>query len=149
PKAPGVGRGMALVEVGNSLGVYTARMTLQRSGRVVLHTPIVENGAGMLTVFRTMVAEAFGLPTMQVGIEQTLEGIEYDRGVGGSRITRLIGTIIEQLARRLQQRLGAALAAELGADPGKIDVLTGGFRVDGQRMYSLSEAASVLEADLH
>jgi len=140
---------MALVEVGNSLGVYTARMTVQRSGRVVLHTPIVENGAGMLTVFRTMVAEAFGLPPMQVNIEQTMDGIEYDRGVGGSRITRLIGTIVEQLARRLQERLGAALAAELGADPGMIEVLTGGFRVDGRRIYSLSEAASVLEGDLH
>src|SRR5581483_9086709 len=57
PRPNGVGRGIALVEVGNSLGEYMAAMTVARDGQIVLHTPIIENGAGMLTAFRTMAAE--------------------------------------------------------------------------------------------
>src|SRR5207253_10850844 len=51
PKPQGVGRGIALVEVGNSLGEYMAWMEVTRAGEVVFHTPIVENGAGMLNAF--------------------------------------------------------------------------------------------------
>jgi CO/xanthine dehydrogenase Mo-binding subunit len=144
----GVGRGIALVPIGNSLGVYTAEMVVERSGQVVLHTPMMENGAGMLTVFRQLAAEAFGLPQDEVRVEQTLEGIEYDRGIGGSRITRLIGRMIGLLSGRLQERLAELLAAELGHAPEEVAVEPGGFRTPDGRFHSLAEAAALAETNL-
>ncbi len=142
-----VGRGIALVEVGNSLGEYTAQMIVER-GQIVLHTPIIENGAGMLTVFRQLAAEAFGVPKALVRVEQTTHGIDYDRGVGGSRITRLIGKIIALLARRLQDRLAELVAAEFGYDTTAVGVEAGGFRTPDGRFHTVAQAASLAGADL-
>ncbi len=148
PKSDGIGRGIALVEVGNSLGVYEVELIVERGGQIVLRTPIIENGAGMLTVFRQLVAEAFGLPLEQVRIEQTMDGFEHDRGVGGSRITRLIGTMIGITTRRLQNRLAELLAAELGVQAEQVAVEPGGIRAPDGRFHSLAEVAVLAEAPL-
>jgi CO/xanthine dehydrogenase Mo-binding subunit len=147
PKAAHVGRGIALVDVTNSPATdYTTRLIVQRDGGVVLHTPIVEQGSGMLTVFRQMVGEALGLVLDQVQIVQTMEDIEYDRGVGGSRITRVIGKMIGISAQRVRERLAALVAAEFGHDPGTIAIEPGGFRTPDGRVLTLAEAAH-LSAD--
>jgi CO/xanthine dehydrogenase Mo-binding subunit len=148
PKPDHVGRGIAIVPVGNSLGIYTAEMVFEREGQVVLHTPMLENGAGMLTVFRQMIAEEFGLPLDQVRIEQTLEGIEFDRGIGGSRITRLIGKIINLQAERLRTRLAGLLAAEFGYPADQVSHDRGGFRTPDGRLHTLADAAALAESDL-
>ena len=80
PRAEGVGRGIALVEIGNSLGIYSAEIVVERDGTWCCDTPMMENGAGQLTAFRQIVAEEFGVPLDQVRVEQTMENIEYDRG---------------------------------------------------------------------
>ncbi|MBI4494285.1 MAG: xanthine dehydrogenase family protein molybdopterin-binding subunit [Chloroflexi bacterium] len=148
PKPEGVGRGIALVEVGNSPGLYAAELVVERGGQVVLHTPIVEQGAGMLTVFRQLLAEAWGLPLDRVRVEQTTQGFEYDRGVGGSRVTRLVGRMIELLSQRLQARLAGLLAAELGQAAEAVAVEPGGFRAPDGRFHTVAEAAALAEADL-
>ena len=52
-------------------------------------------------------AQAQAVAVEQVRIEQTTENFEYDRGVGGSRTTRLIGRMIELMTQRLQSRHAA------------------------------------------
>lgn len=148
PRPDGIGRGIALVEVGNSLGVYTAWMSVERDGRIVLHTPMMENGAGMLTVFRQLVGESFGVPLGQVEVVQTMENIEYDRGIGGSRITRLIGKMIGILGERLQRRLAELLAAELGEEPERIAYAPGGLRSPDGRFHRLEDVAAMAEESL-
>jgi CO/xanthine dehydrogenase Mo-binding subunit len=148
PKPEGVGRGIALVEVGNSLGEYTAQMIVDRSGDIVLHTPIIENGAGMLTVFRQLAAEEFGVSRERVHVEQTMRGIDYDRGVGGSRITRLIGKIIALLSARLRTRLAELVAAEFGYDASKVAFEAGGFRTPDGRFHTMEQAASLSSDNL-
>jgi xanthine dehydrogenase YagR molybdenum-binding subunit len=143
PKPVGVGRGISLVEVGSGQGSYAAELIVERSGEVVLHTPIVEQGAGMLTVFRQMIGEALGLPLDQVRIEQTLENFEYDRGVGGSRTTRIVGRMIDVLSERVQQRLAQQVAAEFGYDAGQVRAEPGGFRTPDGRFHTLGDAASL------
>ena len=148
PLPPGVGRGLALVEIGNSLGDYGAEMVVRRDGQVELHTPMIENGAGMLTVFRQLVAEALGIPLEQVAVVQTMENIRYDRGVGGSRITRILGRMIGLLGERLQTRLAGLLAAEYGCQPEQVRVEAGGFRAPDGRLHSLAEVAALADEDL-
>jgi len=149
PRPEGIGRGIALVEVGNSLGDYQMGMTIERNGSVVVHTPIIENGAGMLTVFRQMAAEELGLTVEHVRINQTTDGIEYDRGVGGSRITRLIGRMISMLAERLQNRLAEMVAAEFGYEADQVTREDGGFRTPDGKLLSLADAASLAPDDIH
>jgi CO/xanthine dehydrogenase Mo-binding subunit len=144
PKPPGVGRGVALVDTTNSpADAYSALLSIERNGEVVFHTPMIEQGSGMLTVFRQMVAEQLGLPEAQVRIEQTMEGIEYDRGVGGSRVTRVVGRVIDLLAERVRGRLSDLLAAEFGYEAAQISTEPGGFRTPDGRFHTLTEAASL------
>jgi CO/xanthine dehydrogenase Mo-binding subunit len=143
-KPPGVGRGVALVDTTNSpADAYSALLSVERNGELVLHTPMIEQGSGMLTVFRQMVAEQFGLPQAQVRIEQTMEGIEYDRGVGGSRVTRVVGRVIDLLAERVRGRLSDLLAAEFGYEGAQISAEPGGFRTPDGRFHTLAETASL------
>jgi CO/xanthine dehydrogenase Mo-binding subunit len=146
---PLLGRGIALVDVINSpADAYTARMIVQRDGRVVVHTPIIEQGSGMLTTFRLLAAEEFGLPPDEVHVEQTMEGIEYDRGVGGSRITRIIGKMIGMMGESLRTRLADLLAAEFGYEAQAITFGPDGFQTPDGRIHSVAEVASLAESDL-
>lgn len=123
-------------------------MIVERGGEVVLHTPIIEQGSGMLTAFRLIAAEALGLEPDRIRVQQTMEGIEYDRGVGGSRITRIVGKIIGMLAERMQERLRDLVAAELGYESEQVAVAPGGFRTPDGRFHTIAEAAALADADL-
>jgi CO/xanthine dehydrogenase Mo-binding subunit len=150
PKPEGVGRGIALVEVGNSMGDYTAAMSVDRQGKVTLHTPIVEQGSGMLTVFRQLAAEGLGIPYDQVQIDQGIpDEFPYDTGVGGSRITRIVGRLIGLLGQRVQQRLIDQIASELAVEPTQIRAEPGGFRVPGDQFVTLAEAVRMGDEELH
>jgi CO/xanthine dehydrogenase Mo-binding subunit len=144
PKPPGVGRGVALVDTTNSpADAYSALLSIERDGEVVFHTPMIEQGSGMLTVFRQLVAEQLGLPEAQVRVEQTMEGIEYDRGVGGSRVTRVVGRVIDLLIERVRGKLIDLLAGEFGYEAAQIRAEPGGFRTPDGRFHTLADAASL------
>lgn len=108
------GKGLALIEFSTSPGVYAGKLRVDSDGCVTIQTPIIEQGAGMLTVFRRIVAEELGVPLQTVRIEQSIAGIEEDRGVGGSRTTRLVGKLLIELSHRVQARLADLVAAEYG-----------------------------------
>jgi CO/xanthine dehydrogenase Mo-binding subunit len=139
----GIGRGLALVEFSTSPGVYGGILHVAHHGQVTIQTPIIEQGAGMLTVFRRIVAEELGLPMPQISIEQSLDDIEDDRGVGGSRTTRLVGKLLIQLSRRVQARLGDLLAAEFGLDRAQLAAVPAGFSTADGRFFSFAQAASL------
>jgi CO/xanthine dehydrogenase Mo-binding subunit len=123
-------------------------MIVRRTGRVALHTPIIEQGSGMLTAFQLLTAAELSVPCEQIDVEQTMEGIEYDRGVGGSRVTRVIGKMIGLLATRLKGRLAQLLAAEFGYDVAAVAFEAGSFRTPDGRLHSMAEAASLADSDL-
>jgi CO/xanthine dehydrogenase Mo-binding subunit len=146
---PLIGKGIALVDVINSpADAYTARMLVTREGRVVVHTPIIEQGSGMLTTFRLLAAEELGVPLESVDVQQTMEGIEYDRGVGGSRITRIVGKMIGMMAARLRTQLAELVAGEFGLAPGDVTFDGGVFRTPDGHMHSVAQAASLAGSDL-
>jgi CO/xanthine dehydrogenase Mo-binding subunit/aerobic-type carbon monoxide dehydrogenase small subunit (CoxS/CutS family) len=148
PRPDGIGRGLALIEFSTSPGVYAGILHVTRDGQVTIQTPIIENGAGMLSVFRRIVAEELGVPMHSVGIEQSLEGIEDDRGVGGSRTTRLVGKLLIQLSRRVQSHLADLLAAEFGLDRAALEWVPGGFKTADGRSFSFAQATSLLAEPL-
>ncbi len=111
PAPAGVGRGIALAELGTSPGVYSGAMELRQDATVTFATPIIENGAGMLTAFRRLVADELGIPGEAVTVEQSSERFNVDRGVGGSRVTRLTAIVVRLLAEQIRARLAETLGA--------------------------------------
>jgi CO/xanthine dehydrogenase Mo-binding subunit len=148
PTGNNVGRGIALVGIGNSLGVYSAEIVIERNGTIVLRTPMMENGAGQLTAFRQLTAEEFGVPQDQVRVEQSMANIEFDRGLGGSRITRMTHKIISLLHVTLRKRLADLLAGELGVPAEAIVSEPGGFRAPDGQFHSFAGVAALSPEDL-
>jgi CO/xanthine dehydrogenase Mo-binding subunit len=143
PRPDDVGRGIALIEFSTNPGLYSAIMRVAADGRVTLQTPIIDNGAGMLTVFKQIVAEELGVPVSEVAVEQSITGIADDRGIGGSRTTRMEGLVITNLARQVRDRLAALLAAEYGLEADTLEPVAGGFTAPDGRTFTLAEAASL------
>jgi CO/xanthine dehydrogenase Mo-binding subunit len=149
PKPAGVGRGIILVDVTNSPATdYTTRLIVGRDGKIELHTPIIEQGSGMLTVFRQMAAEGLGVPLEDVTIVQTMENIEYDRGVGGSRITRVVGKMIGLSTERMVQQLAELVAGEFGHEARDVTLVEGGLRTPDGRVHTVAEVASLAPSEL-
>jgi aerobic carbon-monoxide dehydrogenase large subunit len=112
-----------------------------------MHTPIVEQGSGMLTVFRQMVAETMGVGVEQVDIVQAMDE-DYDRGVGGSRVTRVVGRMIAIMGERLRQRMSELVAEHAGWGVEEISVEPGGFRTPDGALYPFAEVAALAPREL-
>jgi CO/xanthine dehydrogenase Mo-binding subunit len=117
PKAPNVGRGIAMGERPPAGGESHAAVTLNPDGSVLVHTSIFEPGTGTYTILRQIVAEELHVPiqSIQVQVWDT-DGVPFDTGVGGSRVTRIAGQAAYQAAREAAHEVCMA-AAELLAWP--------------------------------
>jgi CO/xanthine dehydrogenase Mo-binding subunit len=119
---------------------YSAEVGVFPDGRVVLRTPIPEVGVGSHTAFRRLLAREFGLAEDAVEVVADMAGLPYDRGVGGSRTTRLGGGAIRVAAERVRERLLAAVSGEFGTEAALEEGVIG--LADGRRL-SLSDAAQL------
>jgi xanthine dehydrogenase molybdenum-binding subunit len=117
PKAPNIGRGIAMGERPPAGGESHAAVTLNPDGTVIVHTSIFEPGTGTYTVLSQIVAEELHLPiqSIQVQVWDT-DGVPFDTGVGGSRVTRVAGQAAYQAAGEAAREV-RRLAADLLAWP--------------------------------
>jgi carbon-monoxide dehydrogenase large subunit len=113
PRAPNTGRGVAMGERPPAGGESHAAVTLNPDGSVIVHTSIFEPGTGTYTILRQIVAEELQLPlqSIQVQVWDT-DGVPFDTGVGGSRVTRVAGQAAYQAAREASREV-CMVAAEL------------------------------------
>ena len=89
PKAPNVGRGIAMGERPPAGGESHAAVTLNPDGSVMVHTSIFEPGTGTYTILRQIVAEELQVPLQSIRVQVwDTDGVPFDTGVGGSRVTR-------------------------------------------------------------
>jgi CO/xanthine dehydrogenase Mo-binding subunit len=117
PKAPNIGRGVAMGERPPAGGESHAAVTLNPDGSVIVHTSIFEPGTGTYTILQQIVAEELHLPlqSIQVQVWDT-DGVPFDTGVGGSRVTRIAGQAAYQAAREASREV-RMVAADLLAWP--------------------------------
>ena len=117
PKAPNIGRGIAMGERPPAGGESHAAVTLNPDGSVIVHTSIFEPGTGTYTILRQIVAEELRLPlqSIQVQVWDT-DGVPFDTGVGGSRVTRVAGQAAYQASQEASREM-RRLAADLLAWP--------------------------------
>ena len=92
PKPKNVGRGLAFSEWSPSGGEGNVFVTIEEDGKVKILSPVVEQGAGVLTVIVEVVGEELQIPADQIELNQVDSSVvPSDGGVGGSRATRVYG----------------------------------------------------------
>jgi CO/xanthine dehydrogenase Mo-binding subunit len=113
PKAPHVGRGIAIGERPPAGGESHAAVTLNPDGSVIVHTSIFEPGTGTYTILRQIVAEELHLPVHRIQVQVwDTDAVPFDTGVGGSRVTRVAGQAAFRAAREASQSV-RRVAADL------------------------------------
>ena len=92
PKIANTGRGIAVGERAGAGGESHAAVTLNPDGSALVNSSIFEPGTGTYTVLSKIVAEELGLSVDRVRVEVwDTDAVEFDTGVGGSRVTRMAG----------------------------------------------------------
>jgi CO/xanthine dehydrogenase Mo-binding subunit len=112
PKAgPYVGRGVALTNKHPRGGGQHARLVVEADGTITLVVATPETGTGLHTVLRQIVAAELDLADSAVTMRLVdTSDFPYDAGVGGSRLTQMLGAACQSCAR-------AARAAVLPGAP--------------------------------
>jgi CO/xanthine dehydrogenase Mo-binding subunit len=117
PKAPHVGRGIAMGERPPAGGESHAAVTLSPDGSVIVHTSIFEPGTGTYTILQQIVAEELQVPLQSIRVQVwDTDAVPFDTGVGGSRVTRVAGQAVYQAAREASHEM-CMVAADLLAWP--------------------------------
>jgi CO/xanthine dehydrogenase Mo-binding subunit len=125
PKAPHVGRGIAMGERPPAGGESHAAVTLNPDGSVIVHTSIFEPGTGTYTILRQIVAEELALPLHRIQVQVwDTDGVPFDTGVGGSRVTRIAGGAAYRAAQDAARAV-CMVAADLLAWPEETLTLRG------------------------
>lgn len=145
PKAPNVGRGVAVGDRGPGGGVGTAQITLRADGSALLHTPVFDQGTGQHTTIRQVVAEEIGIDPLRIDVEvwsTATELVETDSGLGGSRGTRVNTLAAHEASQNLKAELRRIAIRELEWPE---DVET---RYENGRFYRIGTPESVTWQEL-
>jgi CO/xanthine dehydrogenase Mo-binding subunit len=114
-KPPHVGRGIAIGDRPAGGGQSTAAITLQPDGRVILGTPIFDQGTGTYTTLCQVVAEELQVPLERIQIDiWDTDAIPFDSGVAGSRATRINTIAAYEAAQETKRELLRLTTRTLG-----------------------------------
>ncbi len=142
-----VGRGLALVDRGIGGGETGVVLRLRPNGSVEVRYGVPDQGVGMATMLRQVVAEALGLPIAQVtAVPADTDTVPYDAGAGASRHTYIAGRAGLNAAEELAGRLREAAAALLGAAPEAVQRQNGEFRAAGRAVPFAAAAERAAQA---
>ena len=118
PKPKNVGRGLAFSEWSPSGGEGNVFVTIEEDGKVKISSPVVDQGAGVLTVIVEVVGEELQVPADEIELKQVDSTIvPSDGGVGGSRATRVYGNASYEAGVKAREELFMFAAQALEVDP--------------------------------
>jgi len=145
-----VGIGLAYVVEKSGLGPWeSARVTVDATGAVVVHTGITSVGQGVETVFAQVCADVLGVRYEDVTVRHgDTDALPDSVGTYGSRGTVLGGNAVLGAAERVREKILAVAARELEAHPADLELSDGGVRVRGvtDRVLTLREVARAASA---
>ncbi|MGH7835737.1 MAG: xanthine dehydrogenase family protein molybdopterin-binding subunit [Candidatus Binatia bacterium] len=123
PKAKNVGRGLSFSEWSPSGGEGSVFVKIDEDGKVKVSSPVVDQGAGVLTVIVEVVGEELQIPAGEIGLEQLdSSAVPSDGGVGGSRATRVYGNASYEAGVKAREELVAIAAEKLGVKPEELEL---------------------------
>src|SRR5918995_6553739 len=114
PRPKNVGRGLAFSEWSPSGGEGNVFVKIEDDGKVKVSSPVVDQGAGVLTVIVECVGQELGVRADEIELAQLdSTTVPSDGGVGGSRATRVYGNASYEAGVKARQELLAAAAVKL------------------------------------
>src|SRR5262245_28254327 len=123
PKPKNVGRGLSFSEWSPSGGEGNVFVTIEEDGHVKVLSPVVDQGAGVLTVIVEVVGEELKVPVDEIELKQVDSTIvPSDGGVGGSRATRVYGNASYEAGVKAREELLAFAAQSLEVDPKELEI---------------------------
>jgi CO/xanthine dehydrogenase Mo-binding subunit len=115
PKPAHVGRGIAVGERPPGSGEGSASVTLRADGTALVGTPIFDQGTGVYTLLRQVVAEELQIPTERVEVEIWPTGVvASDSGVAGSWATRVNTAAAFQATQEAKSALLRLVSERMG-----------------------------------
>lgn len=141
PKPKNVGRGLSFSEWSPSGGEGNVFVTIEDNGKVKVITPVVDQGAGVLTVIVQVVGEELGVPADEIELKQADSTIvPSDGGVGGSRATRVYGNASFEAGIKAREELFGFAAQALEVEPKELTLDRGAVaHKPSKRKMSFSE----------
>jgi len=122
-KPKNVGRGLSFSEWSPSGGEGNVFVTIEDDGKVKVITPVVDQGAGVLTVIVQVVGEELNVPADEIELKQVDSTIvPSDGGVGGSRATRVYGNASYEGGVKAREELFFFAAQSLEVDPKELSL---------------------------
>jgi CO/xanthine dehydrogenase Mo-binding subunit len=119
--APGHGRGVALGVRHIGAGATAVMMRLIEGGRVEVVTGVADQGGGAHTVLRRVAAAVMSVDPRRVVIRHVdTAGPAPDPGVGGQRITHVLGRAAQSGAVELKTRLEELASEVMGWPAGEV-----------------------------
>jgi CO/xanthine dehydrogenase Mo-binding subunit len=126
PKAKNVGRGLSFSEWSPSGGEGNVFVTIDEAGKVKVSSPVVDQGAGVLTVIVECVGQELGVPADEIELAQLDSStVPSDGGVGGSRATRVYGNASYEAGVKARQELFDVVAQRMEMKPEELSVADG------------------------
>ena len=146
-----VGCGLAFSEWSPSGGEGNVFVKIDAAGKVKVSSPVVDQGAGVLTVIVEVVGEELKLPAHAIEMQQLDSStVPSDGGVGGSRATRVYGNAAYEAGLRARDELFAVAAEQLGVDAQGLELWDGCVmhKASGRRL-SFAEVVSAKGAEIY
>jgi CO/xanthine dehydrogenase Mo-binding subunit len=123
PKAKNVGRGLSFSEWSPSGGEGNVFVEIGDDGKVKASSPVVDQGAGVLTVIVEVVGEELKVPADEIELKQLDSStVPSDGGVGGSRATRVYGNASYDAGTKARAEIIAIAAERLGVKAEELDL---------------------------
>jgi CO/xanthine dehydrogenase Mo-binding subunit len=145
-KPRNVGRGVALAEWCSSGGEGTVFVKIDERGKIIISSPVLDQGAGVFTVICEVVAEELALPAQAIELERLdSRSVQSDTGVGGSRATQVYGNAAYEAATGARQALLKIAAEQMAAHVDDLE-LVDGFVIAGATKHRMS-FAEVIQAN--
>jgi carbon-monoxide dehydrogenase large subunit len=128
-----VGIGLAYVVEKSGLGPWeSARVLVDGTGQVVVHTGIPSVGQGVETVFAQVCADVLGVRYEDVTVRYgDTDALPDSVGAFGSRGTVMGGNAVRCAAERVRDKILAVAARELEAHPADLELRDGAVHVRG------------------
>jgi carbon-monoxide dehydrogenase large subunit len=150
-KPKNVGRGLAFSEWSPSGGEGTVFVKIDEKGKVTVSSPVVDQGAGVLTVICEVVGEELKLPAKSLQLKQLdSSAVPSDGGVGGSRATRVYGNAAYEAGAKAREEIVRVAAERMGVAAEEL-ALANGFVTQrrAKRRLSFAEIVKAKGSPIH
>ncbi|MDA0264250.1 MAG: xanthine dehydrogenase family protein molybdopterin-binding subunit [Chloroflexi bacterium] len=142
PQNPGklTGRGMAICERHVGAGSSTAKITVDSDGLVTLYTALPDTGSGFYTVLRQILGQELGVAYDEIKmVNWSTDDVDFETGVGGSRVTHVAGQAVYRTAQELRQKMVTMAADMFGWPEDETGFSHGQVTAPGKTSVSLGD----------